>query len=129
MRPEVSNQCTSIWFREIDTAGPRDSFNVPTEQLSVCESGTMLPRRPRDKLNAKPYSCQTVHGCDIVLSRREIEVFRWISLGKSDWEVGRILAISPKTVNFHVENVKRKYGVNTRIQAIVEAVKTGLLDQ
>jgi DNA-binding CsgD family transcriptional regulator len=56
---------------------------------------------------------------------RQIEVLRWISSGKSDWQVGQILSISDKTVNFHVENMKRKLGVATRIQVVVQAVYEG----
>lgn len=59
------------------------------------------------------------------LSRREAEIVQWIASGKSDWQVGQILAISAKTVNYHVENVKRKFAVATRLQAVVRAVQTG----
>ncbi len=61
------------------------------------------------------------------LSRRELEVLRWIAEGKSDWQIGRILAISAKTVNYHIENVKRKFGVATRMQAVVSAIQRGEL--
>jgi LuxR family quorum sensing-dependent transcriptional regulator len=53
------------------------------------------------------------------LSPREAEVLRWITAGKSDWQIGQILNISPKTANYHAENVKRKLGVATRMQAVV----------
>lgn len=59
------------------------------------------------------------------LTPREIEVLHWIASGKSDWQVGQILKISDKTVNFHVENMKRKCGVSTRIQVVVQAVHQG----
>jgi LuxR family transcriptional regulator, quorum-sensing system regulator SdiA len=58
---------------------------------------------------------------------RESEVLAWVAAGKSDWAIGRILNISGKTVNFHVENAKRKLGVGTRIQAVIIAVRTGLI--
>lgn len=61
------------------------------------------------------------------LTAREVEVMAWICDGKSDWQIGRILAISAKTVNFHVENVKRKCGVATRMQAVVSAIEHGAL--
>jgi DNA-binding CsgD family transcriptional regulator len=64
----------------------------------------------------------------IDLSKREQEIFRWIATGKSDWEISRILGISAKTANYHVENVKRKCAVGTRIQALVVVVRTGALD-
>lgn len=59
------------------------------------------------------------------LSPREIEVLHWIAEGKSDWQIGRILSISAKTVNYHTENLKRKLGVATRAQAIVSAIQQG----
>lgn len=62
------------------------------------------------------------------LTEREAEIINWIASGKSDWEISRILGVSAKTVNFHVENVKRKYGVPTRVQAIVSALRDGALD-
>lgn len=55
----------------------------------------------------------------ISLTSREAEIARWMAAGKSDWEIGQILRISSKTVNFHAENIKRKCGVATRVQAIV----------
>jgi LuxR family quorum sensing-dependent transcriptional regulator len=61
------------------------------------------------------------------LSPREIEILHWITEGKSDWQIGRILAISDKTVNYHIENVKRKFGVATRVQAVVSAIQQGSL--
>jgi len=62
------------------------------------------------------------------VSRRESQVLRWVAAGKTDWAIGRILRISEKTVNFHVENAKRKLGVGTRIQAVVAAMRAGLID-
>ncbi len=58
---------------------------------------------------------------------RESEVLAWVAAGKSDWAIGRILNISGKTVNFHVENAKRKLGVGTRIQAVIAAMRIGLI--
>lgn len=61
------------------------------------------------------------------LTERELECLRWAAAGKSDWEIGQILLISAKTVNYHIENAKRKFGVATRVQAIVAALRLGRL--
>jgi DNA-binding CsgD family transcriptional regulator len=61
----------------------------------------------------------------VQFTSREIEILKWIASGKSDWQIGQILKISDKTVNFHVENMKRKCGVATRIQVVVRAVHEG----
>lgn len=58
---------------------------------------------------------------------RETEILAWVAAGKSDWAIGRILKISGKTVNFHVENAKRKFGVGTRLQAVLVALRKGML--
>jgi len=58
------------------------------------------------------------------LSHREREVLQWAAVGKSDWEIGEILSISEKTVNSHIENVKRKYGVTSRIHAVVKGMNS-----
>jgi DNA-binding CsgD family transcriptional regulator len=62
------------------------------------------------------------------VSGRESQVLRWVAAGKSDWEIGMILRISEKTVNCHVQHAKRKLGVGTRIQAVVAAMREGLID-
>jgi DNA-binding CsgD family transcriptional regulator len=56
------------------------------------------------------------------LSPRESECLRWVADGKTDFEVGKILSISPRTVRFHINNAKSKLGVTTRIQAVAKRV-------
>ena len=62
------------------------------------------------------------------LSAREFECMKWVAAGKTDWETGQILSISPKTVNYHVENAKRKFGVSTRLQGVVAAILSGAVE-
>ena len=61
------------------------------------------------------------------LSARERECLQWVAAGKSDWDIGEILSISEKTVNAHIERVKRKYGVRTRRQAVVHGLRAGAI--
>ncbi len=63
----------------------------------------------------------------IKLSRRERDVLTWMAAGKSDWEIGIILEISKKTVNWHVERIKCKFAVPTRIQTVLLAERFGML--
>lgn len=59
------------------------------------------------------------------LTPRQMEIAEWLVKGKTDWEIGEILRISPKTVNFHVENIKRTYGVRSRNQFVAAIVHDG----
>ena len=60
-------------------------------------------------------------------SRRERECLQWYAAGKSEWEIGEILSISEKTANTYLERAKQKFGVATRKQAIVAALRTGVI--
>lgn len=62
------------------------------------------------------------------LSPRERECLHWLAAGKSDWEAGQILSISEKTVATHIDRLKHKLGVTTRAQAIVVALRHGVLN-
>ncbi|MFI4939786.1 MAG: helix-turn-helix transcriptional regulator, partial [Burkholderiales bacterium] len=63
----------------------------------------------------------------VALTSRELECLKWIMEGKSSWEISNILRRSESAVNFHVTNLKRKFNVNTRQQAVVKAIKMGML--
>ena len=61
------------------------------------------------------------------LTRRELEVLKWVMAGKSSWEISRITDCAEATVNFHIGNIRQKFGVNTRQQALVKAIALGIL--
>jgi DNA-binding NarL/FixJ family response regulator len=62
-----------------------------------------------------------------LLTEREKDVLRWISLGASNKAVAQKLAISPSTVRTHVESVFRKLECSTRAAATLKATQLGLL--
>jgi HD-GYP domain-containing protein (c-di-GMP phosphodiesterase class II) len=62
-----------------------------------------------------------------LLSDREIDVLRRISLGESNKEAARILQISPSTVRTHVESIFRKLACSTRAAATLKALNLGLI--
>jgi len=61
------------------------------------------------------------------LTPRELEVLKWVMAGKSSWEIARITNCSEATVNFHLANVRQKFDVNTRQQAVVKAISLGMI--
>lgn len=61
------------------------------------------------------------------LTPRELDCLRWAADGKTDWEIAQILKIADSTVHFHIENAKRKFRVQSRIQVIVRALQSGML--
>ena len=65
---------------------------------------------------------------EIHLTRRELEVLKWTMAGKSSWEISKILICAEATVNFHLGNVRRKFEVNSRQQAVIKAIRIGLIN-
>ncbi len=61
------------------------------------------------------------------ISRREQEVLQLISNGLSNNEIAEKLFISLGTVKWHINNIFRKLGVNSRIKAIIRAKELKLL--
>ena len=61
------------------------------------------------------------------LTPRETEVLRQLALGRSNKEIADALSISDETVKTHVGHVFSKLQVENRSQAIVQALKRGLV--
>lgn len=55
------------------------------------------------------------------LSPREIDCLRWAADGKTSWEIGQLLEMSERTVNFHLNNAIHKLSVSNRQQAVARA--------
>jgi DNA-binding NarL/FixJ family response regulator len=62
------------------------------------------------------------------LSERERDVFRLMSNGLSNAEIGKELYISETTVKTHVTHILQKLNLRDRVQAVVLAYQTGLFE-
>ncbi|RNF85469.1 LuxR family transcriptional regulator [Lysobacter psychrotolerans] len=82
----------------------------------------VLLNKPR-RIMAKPLAAPLTG----LLSERERDVLRWISLGASNKTAAQKLSISPSTVRTHVESVFRKLECTTRAAATLKATQLGFL--
>jgi DNA-binding NarL/FixJ family response regulator len=62
------------------------------------------------------------------LTERELDVFRLISRGLSNAEIGQELYISDATVKTHITHILQKLNLRDRVQAVVLAYETGLFE-
>ena len=62
-----------------------------------------------------------------MLTRREREVLDLVSDGLTAAEIGDFLNLSPRTVEWHVDKAMKKLGAKNRIQAVVLAIRDGLI--
>jgi len=72
---------------------------------------------------------QTLAGIFVAppLSSREREVLQWTAAGKTQQDVGDILAIATRTVEVHLRSAREKLGALTTPQAVGRAIRLGLI--
>jgi two-component system, NarL family, nitrate/nitrite response regulator NarL len=64
---------------------------------------------------------------NVTLTAREQEVLRLLAQGLPNKEIARLLAISEHTVKFHINAVLGKLGAQSRTEAVVLAMRRGLV--
>lgn len=62
------------------------------------------------------------------LTKREIEVIRWTSHGKTSAEIGQILSLSDHTINAYLNNAIKKLDCGNRTQLVAKAIRLKLIN-
>ena len=99
----------------IRTVAGGDALLSPSITKRVIEKFARIPQpTPREELRD--------------LTERELEVLRLIARGLSNAEIGEELYISDTTVKTHITHILQKLGLRDRVQAVVFAYESGLLE-
>jgi two-component system, NarL family, response regulator LiaR len=64
---------------------------------------------------------------DATLSEREQDVLRQLALGRTNREIAETMMVSPETIKAHVGNILAKLHLAHRTQAVIYALKHGLI--
>jgi len=62
-----------------------------------------------------------------VLSQRERQVLEFVADGANNQEIGKLLALSPKTIARHRERIMNKLNMHSRTELVKFAIRTGLV--
>lgn len=73
-------------------------------------------------LNREGYAFQTR-----MLSERQKEVLKWAASGKTEWETGSIMALSARTVKYHLSAAMVALRAVNKVHAVARAVRLGLI--
>lgn len=90
--------------------------------------GSTSASPPPPSPEAKPPSSTGNSPFGESLSEREREVLRGVALGQSNREIAESLIVGEETIRTHLKSAFRKMGVNDRTQAVVLALKYGMLE-
>jgi DNA-binding NarL/FixJ family response regulator len=112
--------------------------DVPPEQLvagirSVATGDALLApsvtrRVIEEFVRRPPASVRTLPPEVAELTARELEVLRLLARGLSNGEIAAELFVSEATVKTHVAHVLMKLGLRDRVQAVVLAYESGLVE-
>jgi DNA-binding CsgD family transcriptional regulator len=61
------------------------------------------------------------------LTQRETEITKWVSHGKTAWEVAMILGISYITVNNHISSARAKLDAVSTTHLVAKAMRQGII--
>jgi DNA-binding NarL/FixJ family response regulator len=99
----------------IHTVAAGDALLSPSITKRVIRQFTRIPRaEPSKELEE--------------LTARELEILRLIAAGLSNAEIGQELFIGETTVKTHVTHILQKLKLRDRVQAVVFAYQTGILE-
>ena len=62
------------------------------------------------------------------LSPVEFDVLRYVAKGLSNAEVGQVMTLERRTVRTHLSHIYRKMGVHSHVEAVVMALRAGIVD-
>jgi DNA-binding NarL/FixJ family response regulator len=66
---------------------------------------------------------------EVDLTPRETEILYWVAQGLTNKQIAAQVAISPRTVKYHLDNIFTKMDASSRTEAAMKALQLGLLDE
>lgn len=96
---------------------------MDTARLHICLVINFAAEQATLLLNEESYDFRSKRFEPLGLTRREAEVLGWVTLGKTNSEIGALCVISVRTVQKHIEKVFQKLGVETRTAATRRALE------
>ena len=100
-------------FKAIKTVANGESMIHPTIATKVLNRFVMISRKMRESSG---------------FSSREIEVLQLMAKGFSNKDIAASLFFSESTVKTHIQNIFHRLRVNDRTEAVIEAIKQGIID-
>lgn len=116
-RPDVVAWIKSCVSKPVSDVSPFETETLTLQFMGVTVAREILIKLIRRSSERKEDVLSDAFG----LTGREAEVLFWLTMGKTNRDISTILALSPRTVNKHLEQVFQKMGVDNRTSAAVLA--------
>jgi DNA-binding NarL/FixJ family response regulator len=105
-----------------DVTRKKQSEQLISQMLKAAEDlqNGGSPQVPSPRANGQPVAD---------LTNRELQVLTLLAQGFSTDDIARSLSISPSTTRNHIRNILQKLQVHSRLEAVVQAYKQGLIPE
>src|SRR5271166_22294 len=124
---------TEVWL-DVTTVTIEDerplAVHVLTESLQakrLAGVAAEVARRLQETTPGQDADQAALRRINEALTGREIEVLRLLAAGVGTDDIAKRLNLSRSTVRNHVQNLMPKLGVHSRVEAVVMALKSGLV--
>jgi len=107
-----------VLFRDVSPRRLHAALLAVSEGIVIVDEGLSA--------NVMPHRAE---GAELIepLTHRELEVMQLLADGLTNKEIANRLGISDHTVKFHVNGILGKLGVETRTEAVVHAMRLGIV--
>jgi LuxR family quorum-sensing system transcriptional regulator CciR len=96
----------------------RSGRNMPARRFRCAEVVGAHALRAARRLRTLPPPARRPH-----LSRREVQCLRLVAMGKTDWEIARILGLGIETAHQYVKSARAAYDAVSRTQLVVYGLR------
>src|ERR1700733_13038488 len=93
-----------------------------TKTIHCCRLPAIIPARLAGGARTGLWPKALAH------NEREVEVLAWTARGKTSAEIAKILDLTKRTVDFHIDNAREKLGAATRTEAVLKAATGRLIE-
>jgi len=125
-RKVVGGASTAYDLTILDRGGKRLAVRITSVPLWQEERitgvfGVVIPQADRRDM-------ESLRRRDVALTPRQLEVLGLLAKGLETREIAKQLAISPETARNHIRGLMRQLGAHSRLEAILIAIRWGLVD-
>lgn len=121
-RPWLAAGAAAVLGRDVESGALRHAVETVRHGLTVID-----PRLVDLSANDPAEARETIQPRAFDLTPREHQVLEELATGSSNKEIAKALEISTHTVKFHTAAILDKLGADTRTEAVVMGLRSGLL--